>query len=408
MKVLGIIAEYNPFHNGHKYHLEQAMARSGADCSVCVMSGCFLQRGEPAMWDKRVRAEMAVKNGVDLVLELPFVFACNNAEQFARGGVSILNGLGCVTDLAFGCEDETHELMDAARILASEDAGFRLALAEALDRGLSYAAARTEALAARGFERAGELLSKPNNILAAEYLKQCILTGSTMRPHGIRRADAGYHSTELPEGTKTQASATAIRRELARTGSLESAADYVPEATLEVLRKISPEEQVSAEDLFLPAAMRIRSASEEDLARILAVTEGMENLLKKSVIRADSMESLLEGLKTKRYARTRLQRALVQILMGLTRDDFDTVCSEEIRYGHLLAFSQKGAALLRQIRQSGCARMPVYSNLSRETRTDQREQIMLKYDLLAADLYHLLQGKTIYETSDLVLSPCRV
>lgn len=174
MKVLGIIAEYNPFHNGHRHHLEQSLAVSGADCSVAVMSGNFLQRGEPALWDKRIRAKMAVTCGIDLVVELPFAFACNNAEQFAFGGVSLLSGLGCVTDLAFGCEGDFETLFAAARRLAFEDDSFQSALASGLDKGLSFPAARTKALAECGLEEGAALLTQPNNILAVEYMKQCI------------------------------------------------------------------------------------------------------------------------------------------------------------------------------------------------------------------------------------------
>lgn len=421
MKVLGIIAEYNPFHNGHRYHLEQALAQSGADCSAVVMSGNFLQRGEPAMWDKRVRAAAAVENGVDLVLELPFVFACNNAEQFAYGGISLLNGLGCVTDLAFGCEGDPEKLLAAAGCLAREDEEFKGFLAGYLKRGMAYPAARTAALAACGQEEEARLLTEPNNILAAEYLKQCILSKSTMKLHGIRRADEGYNSTSLPAaadadaaasvhpiagaGVRPMASAGAIRKEILQRGSLDSVKSCLPAETLTLLNQVPSTEWMTGEDFFLPAAAVIRRASAEELSRIWAVTEGLEHLLKKEVIRAGDMESLLVGIKSKRYTRTRLQRVVIQALMGLLREDYEEILSEKIRYGHVLAFSKKGAALLKHIRKTGCGNMPIYSNLSKGSLWDTREQVMLKYDLLAADLYHLAQKKDIYSYSDLVLRP---
>lgn len=407
MRVLGIIAEYNPFHNGHRYHLEQSMAITGADCSVAVMSGNFLQRGEPAMWDKRLRAKIAVENGVDLVVELPFVFACNNAEQFAYGGVSLLNGLGCVTDIAFGCEGKQAELQRAAERIAGEDGPFKKNLLKALGKGLSYPAARTEALAACGEQEAAKLLTEPNNILAAEYLKQCILTGSKMTPHGILRQDGGYNSTELPKraAEAARASAKAIRGEWTRSRSLPSIAPFIPEATKRNLAGTEGEAPITLNDFYLTAATQIRRTSVEELSEIYAVSEGMENLMKKAVITAGNMEDLLHAMKSKRYTLTRLQRTLIQTVMGLTKSDYSRIVAEKINYGHILAFSGKGAKLLGEMKKSKSNSIPIYSNLSKEVAMDGKEQLALKYDLLASDLYHIVQKKTIYATSDMVLSP---
>lgn len=438
MRVLGIIAEYNPFHNGHRYHLEQSMALTGADCSVAVMSGNFLQRGEPAMWDKRVRAEMAVQNGIDLVVELPFVFACNNAEQFAYGGISLLNGLGCVTDLAFGCEGDPDELMEAAGLLAHETDEYRQALSEELEKGLSYPSARTQALAACGAESAARLLTQPNNILAAEYLKQCILTGSAMKPRGIHRTDGGYNSEELPGNTgktsdctakntgtvRASASARAIRAELRKASEggggldgpggldglgldgLSRVRNFIPAETAEIIGRVPVRAEPFDDDALFPLiAAKIRSSSPQELSQIYAVSEGMENLMKKAVLKARDMESLIAEMKTKRYTRTRLQRALVQSLMGLTAEAYQQILRQRVNYAHVLAFSARGARLLAYIKKEGCAAIPVYSNLSRELSDDADEQLALQYDLLAADLYHIAAGRQIYEGSDLVLPP---
>ncbi|MBR7149355.1 MAG: nucleotidyltransferase family protein, partial [Firmicutes bacterium] len=204
MKIAGIIAEYNPFHNGHSYHLEETKRITGADAVVAVISGSVTQRGEVALWDKWNRARMAVDNGVDLVLELPFAFAVNSAEEFARGGVSVLNSLGFVTDLVFGCEGDPDTVISMARRSAEREAEFQTAIRAGLEEGLSYPAARGKAMmqflnegeSSESWE--GESLDRPNDILAVEYVRQLVLQGSNMIPHGVKRLGS-YHDDQVCE-----------------------------------------------------------------------------------------------------------------------------------------------------------------------------------------------------------------
>ncbi|NTV90828.1 MAG: nucleotidyltransferase family protein, partial [Clostridiales bacterium] len=223
MSVLGIIAEYNPFHNGHLYHLRKSRLLTGARYVVCVMSGNFIQRGGPAIADKWSRAEMALSCGADLVIELPAVYAMSSAEYFAGGGVSLLNSLGIVDFLSFGSEcGNLDEMKTLAEILSSEPAEYKAFLKDALDTGISYPAARESALmkylsrtSCNGFPdealKLAGIIKSPNNILGIEYLKAIMRTGSVIKPVTVGRTGSAYNSEEL-QGTMS--SATAIRKSL--------------------------------------------------------------------------------------------------------------------------------------------------------------------------------------------------
>ncbi|MDR0518494.1 MAG: nucleotidyltransferase family protein, partial [Clostridiales Family XIII bacterium] len=210
MPVLGIIAEYDPFHNGHLYHLRESLSRTGADASVCVMSGGFTQRGLPAMFGKKLRAEAAAGCGVDLVIELPFVYAAGNAEHFARGAVRILDGLGIVDCLSFGSESgDIGALSEVAALFADDSDRLNAAVRSGMSDGLSYPAARERAAAELLGEGAAALMREPNNILAIEYLKELRRQGSAIEPFTLRRHAAGAGEVNQAAGV---AGATAIRR----------------------------------------------------------------------------------------------------------------------------------------------------------------------------------------------------
>ena len=218
MNVLGIVSEYNPLHSGHVYHIAASREKTGATHAVCVMSGNFVQRGEPAIVDKWARAKMALNSGIDLVIELPVVFACASAEIFARGAVRILNQTGIINYLCFGSEQgELETLKRIASVLAEEPSEFRTSLKKYLKQGLSFPAAREKALTGYLRDVPGGIMDKSNNILAIEYLKALITTGSGMEPVTIRRKGSGYQDSII---TETFSSATAIRNFLKETGSV--------------------------------------------------------------------------------------------------------------------------------------------------------------------------------------------
>ena len=381
MKVLGIIAEYNPLHNGHLYHIEQCRKESGADYIVVVMSGNFTQRGEAAILDKWTRSRLAVENGADLVLELPFAYAVNSAEYFAKGGVGILQSLGCVTHIGFGAEAGTaSQLQEIAAFLTEENSDFQQCMKLYMAEGVSYAKAREMAVKQMLGDEAAELIKTPNNILAVEYLKQLKKAGSLIEPVVIGRKGAGYHDAAPEDGF---ASATAIREHL----SADERRMFVPEDVADML-----DSEAMQNEYFHLIQSRILGSSLEELARVFSVGEGIENRMLEQIRRSSSMEDFIDKVKSKRYPQTRIQRILCQMLMGLT--DF-----EDEFYVRLLAAGRKGTALLKHIRKN--SDVNVITNINKENELPQ----LIKYDILASDMYNIIAGNDLYKKSDYVMHP---
>lgn len=237
MKVVGLITEYNPFHNGHKYHLEASKEKASATHSIAVMSGNFLQRGEPALLDKWTRAKMAVDSGVDLVLELPTVFATQSAEYFAHGALSVLEDTNVVDSLCFGSElGDTELLKDIADVLVDEPLEFKNILKKHLNLGLSFPKARSLALKAffehakySHFEKIEKIVESPNNILGIEYMKSLIKLKSKITPLTIKRVYSNYHDKDI---NSSIASATSIREHYFKNKNIKELSSVVPPSTL--------------------------------------------------------------------------------------------------------------------------------------------------------------------------------
>lgn len=403
MNVLGIIAEYNPFHNGHLYHLQESVRLTRPDVTVCVMSGDFMQRGEPAMADKWVRASAAVKNGVDLVLELPFAYACNNAEFFAMGAVDVLNRLGCVTHLSFGSEaGELSALKRAAEYLAFESDELKNSIREHADQGLSFPKARYEAVKKCMGTGYSDVLKSANNILAVEYLKQLHLAGSAMEPVTVKRYGTGYHDKNTFEDI---ASASAIRHKLGQAASLEEISGLIPVETYQVLQNVDRGVNISFNDFYKLLLYKIMTSEGAQLGTVLSATEGLENRVKKAALESVDMDSLIKAILSKRYTLTRIHRLLTHTLVGLDKDSFRYLLDRRINYARVLAFSNKGAALLKQIKKEERSTIPVLTNINREISRDSDEWKLLKYDVAAADIYNLVAYGEIYTHSDYVMKP---
>ncbi len=403
MNSLGIIAEYNPFHKGHLYHLEKSISLSKADCTVAVMSGDFTQRGEPAILDKWFRAEMAIKNGIDLVIELPFVFACNNAEFFAFGALRLLEGLGCISHLSFGSESgEIGELIEVAKALAYESDEFKSAIKDYMSKGLSFPKARHEALeTVKGRDKA-RLIRHPNNILGVEYLKQWLLLDSKIRPLTIKRFGGGYLDGDF---TQALASAKAIRKGIAKDSQMQTVAKSLPKASMEVMKAKEQIPVTDSEGLYQLLVYKILSSSKEHLAEILTVSEGLENSLKKAVVNSKGFEELLASVISKRYTESRIRRLMIHTVMSLTKDDFFGITHNPRLYARVLALSKNGARLLRHIKDTGCSTIPIISNINKDLSKDDPVQKVLNYDIMASDIYNLVYHKDLYTRSDYVSRP---
>ncbi len=403
MNVLGIIAEYNPFHNGHLYHLQQSVRLCEPDFTVCVMSGDFTQRGEPAMADKWIRASMAVKNGVDLVLELPFAYACNNAEYFAAGAVGILDRLGCVTHLSFGSEaGDLGALSKAAEYLAYEDEELKTSIREFADQGMSFPKARYAAVRKCRGEAVSDVLKDANNILAVEYLKQLYITGSRIEPITVKRYGTGYHDQDAFESI---ASASAIRRLMTSSDGLSGISGYIPVESYQVLQNLDGGINISFNDFYRLLIYRIRTSKPEELGTVLSATEGLENRVKKAASESVDMDSLIKAILSKRYTATRISRLLTHILIGLDKESFRLIADKRIGYARVLGFNRKGASLLKQIKKEERNTIPVLTNINREISRDSEEWNLLTYDIAASDVYNLVAYGEIYTRSDFVMKP---
>lgn len=334
MQTVGVICEYNPFHLGHARQLELLRQKLGPETAiVCLMSGNYVQRGEPAIFDKCVRARAAVEAGASLVLELPVTYALRSAEGFAAGGVRILSGLGCGY-LSFGCEsgDGDASLRAAEASCMPE---FEQALHTNMQTGLSYAAARQRALEALGQD--GQLLMKPNDILAFEYCRALLTQNSPMRPLAVLRP-GDYHAY-TPDAENP--SATAVRRLILSGGDWRR---YVPAECL--YEEAAPHALIWGERAMLA---RLRGLEKQDWARAAHGSEGLWSKVWRAVQTQPDYEHILEAAKSKRYPRTRLQRLLLCAYLGIDAGQL----AEVPPYVRALAFDEQGQTLLRQAKKRG-------------------------------------------------------
>ena len=334
MQTVGVICEYNPFHLGHARQLELLRQKLGPETAiVCLMSGNYVQRGEPAIFDKCVRARAAVEAGASLVLELPVTYALRSAEGFAAGGVRILSGLGCGF-LGFGCEsgDGDASLRAAEASCMPE---FEQALHTNMQTGLSYAAARQRALEALGQD--GQLLMKPNDILAFEYCRALLTQNSPMRPLAVLRP-GDYHAY-TPDAENP--SATAVRRLILSGGDWRR---YVPAECL--YEEAAPHTLIWGERAMLA---RLRGLEKQDWARAAHGSEGLWSKVWRAVQTQPDYESILAAAKSRRYPRTRLQRLLLCAYLGIDAGQL----AEVPPYVRALAFDEQGQTLLRQAKKRG-------------------------------------------------------
>jgi len=403
MRVLGIIAEYNPFHYGHLYHLIKSKQETKCDFTIAVMSGQFTQRGEAAIVDKWVRAEAAIGCGVDLVLELPTVYAVQTAELFAYGGIQLLNHTGITTHISFGSETgELSPLLEIADILITEDEKYKALLKKYLEQGLSYPAARYHGILDyynflyKDNEKYNhnqntavikKSLSGSNSILAIEYLKALKLTKSRIIPITVPRIRSSYSTEKIKKGIS---SATSIRKEILNNGMTSKVQSALPEVVFQLLsdsfeKGLGPIDNNDLEDLFLGI---LRRSSLSETASWMDVGEGLENRIKEQALRATSLKEFLSSVKTKRYTHTRIQRILIHGLLNLSTNAFRDMNNKTgPAYLRVLAFSKKATPLLKRLKK--VAKVPIITKSAHIYRCDSHAQKMFAYDCLATDLYAL-------------------
>lgn len=388
MQVNGIIAEYNPFHNGHKYQLEESRRRTCAGYTIIAMSGNFVQRGAPALLDKHSRAEMALRCGADLVLELPTLYASSSAEYFASGAVALLDKLGVVTHLCFGseCGDVTL-LTQIANILADEPAEYSAALKRFMQQGYSYPNARVNALMQLYpfLEGHWQVFSSPNNILAIEYLKALHRRKCTIQPVTTKRTGAGYHDRQTD---KEICSALALRQALYAGSAPSQLCYHMPAEAGQILAdRLSRNRLLRLNNFSSMLHYKLLLERDHGFQDYLDVSADLSARIQNRLGEYTNFDSFCDVLKTKEMTYNRISRCLLHILLDITKADMDMGrAMDYVPYARILGFRKGSEPLLSAIKEKSS--IPLVSKLAdAEDLLDPTAYAMLRQDVLAGEIY---------------------
>lgn len=348
-KVLGIVAEYNPFHNGHFYHMQESKKITEADSCICVISGNFTQRGEPSIVNKWAKTYMALCCGADLVIELPTIYSISSAENFASGAIKIFDSLKIVTDISFGAEcNDLATLNNIANVFYSEPANYKTILNHELKRGLSYPMARENAVLMylNDIKRYANVLSNSNNILAIEYLKALKQQKSMIQPNIVPRKNVYYNDQKIVDDF---ASATAIRK-LMLNREYAEVRKVVPRSTYQIIGEEYKKNHIilGIKKYEKEIIYALRVIPIEEIQNLPDVNEGLEFAIKKAASETNDIEELIEKVKSKRYTQTRIQRILLYVLLGITKKDMED-SKKMVPYVRVLGFNSRGKILISEI-----------------------------------------------------------
>lgn len=388
-KVLGIIAEYNPFHNGHLLHLEKSKKICDAQYSVCVMSGNFVQRGNTSIVNKWVKAEMALKSGVDLVLELPTVYSISSAENFAEGAIKLLNSLKIVDTVSFGSENSDINVLNRiSSVLQEEPKQYLEFLNSELKKGLSFPKARENAiLLYLNNEKYLNILNQPNNTLAIEYLKALKKYKSHISPISVKREKVFYNSNCIVD---EYASATAIRNMIINE-QFNDIRKVVPASSYNLLMNEIEEGHlvIDISKFEKEILYAIRRLSAYDIKNFPEVTEGLENAIKNASNSCNNLSELINMVKSKRYTQTRIQRILLYILLHITKKDM-YLSRKNIPYARILGYSPQGKELISEIYKAN-PKITLITSVKNflDSSNNKTYKYMLNKDILATNIYTL-------------------
>lgn len=358
MKICAVICEFNPFHYGHLKCLNQAKEKSGTDAIMCIMGGNFSQRGEAMVVNKHIRARIAIENGADIVVQIPTAYATSSAEIFALAGVKIANSFSNVTHLAFGVETKKPELLtELANFFLNEPKEFKTALKKHLAEGNSLVVSRQKALEDMAMvdkiklseiTEAVNILGKPNNILAIEYLKALIKTNSKIIPVFIDRSESNYNSKEL-NGKNT--SAMAIRAKLYKKGKVKSVKKYMPEIAYHILKQEVKTYGLPNQNVFNDLCMYVaKTKSPAEIKEYFDVTEGLENRIAEYSKLTKDLNEFLINVKTKRYTYARLKRIILSMLLNIKAETVNAIYEiDKLPYIKVLAFRGGNKELLKSV-----------------------------------------------------------
>ena len=387
-KVLGIISEYNPFHNGHLYHLEQSKKITGANYTIAIMSGNFTQRGSTSIIDKWSKAEIALNCGIDLVIELPLLYSISSAENFADGAIKILDSLKIVDYLSFGAEtSEIDNLDKIANVLYKEPKAYKDLLTTEIKKGLSFPKARENALMtylpdSNNYEN---ILSSPNNILGIEYLKALKRHKSNIRPISVARFETGYNDLNYSGNI---ASATAIRN-IVKNGGFDIIRRLLPSPSYNILMdNIKQGHIVTDLSAFKKQIIyNLRKMDVKEISDLPDVTEGLEFAIKKAANACNTLHEFFTLIKSKRYTATRIQRILLYALLGITKKDM--ALSKKINpYIRVLGLNNRGKFLISEIAKSN-PKLEIITSVKRfyENSNNKNLNLLLDKDIWATNVY---------------------
>lgn len=387
-KVLGIIAEYNPFHNGHLFHLNESKKLTGSSYTVAIMSGNFAQRGNTSIIDKWSKAKSAIECGVDLVVELPVLYSTSSAENFAEGAIKILDSLKVVDYLSFGAETADINLLNnIATVLNEEPKEYKSLLSEELKKGLSYPKARENALMIylNDIKKYSNVLSSPNNILGIEYIKALKKYNSIIQPIAMPRHESGHNDLNYHGNI---ASSTAIRN-ITKNNGFDILRKLMPEPSYTNLIKnikvghMVPDLSVFEKEIIF----NLRKMSIYDISQLPDVSEGLEFAIKNAANSCNSLVELLNIIKSKRYTQTRIQRILLYSLLGITKKDI-AISKKTQPYVRVLGFNEKGKYLISEVAKAN-PKLNIITSVKKFTDKNLNRNLksMLEKDIWATDVY---------------------
>ena len=400
-KVLGIIAEYNPFHNGHLYHIKKSIEETGASSVICVMSGNFVQRGNTSIVDKWTKTKMALANGVDLVLELPTIYSVSSAENFAEGAIRLLDSLKIVDTISFGMEaKDIASLNNIANVLYTEPKEYTTILEHELRKGVSFPKARENAVMMylNDIKQYANILTGSNNILAIEYLKAIKKLKSKLNPIGIRREKVLYNDEIIIDDF---ASATAIRKMIA-TGQFSDIQKVMPKSSYALLAdELRKGHYVLDLSKFQKEIIyNLRKMSVEEIAQLVNVSEELENAIKNAANSSNNLVDFVNIVKSKRYTQTRIQRILIYALLGITNSKM-LAFKKAVPYARVLGFNENGKQLISQIAKKN-KKVQIVTSVKKYMDESKNKVLkeMLETDILATNVYTLGYEKDSWSNLD--------
>lgn len=398
MRILSIITEYNPFHNGHAYQIEKAKEITQCDYCIIIMSGNFTQRGFCAIMPKHLRAQMALAAGADLVLELPTIYATASAELFAYGGVLLLHALQSVSYLSFGVEQNEPLLFETiSRTLSEDNLLIQESIQNSLRLGLSYPLARQKALqqycSSIDSQTLASFLESPNNILGIEYYKALAKIKSNIKPILIPRKGAGYHDTTFSD----YASASGIRHILEETLSIKEICQAIPQNSFHVIEKSFQEKwPIFATDLDAVLYAKLLYTSVEDLAKISDCSLSLAQKIKANLQDFENVEQFIQLIKSKDITYTRIARVLNHILLNMEKSKLDELINSTLPYARILGFKESSSPLIRYLKKNST--IPIITKLADASKLLSPEQYaMLQYDLDSSALYYYIQAQKYHQ-----------